>query len=186
MPRCCRPGARQIVEAVPVDPGDSPDQKLGGSLQPELLNLLRAKGRDPNFGDPDRKVGDLVNLAELVGPLVNGPVVPVQREPVYRDYIELVEHAEPAQCLNEVGIDRRDSPQNASQTGIFAAYGGRCGLHQIGVYPPAGIELEIPMRHVVGFIPQLDRLDHAVAPTDSTGRPLSSRMASRYPCNVPT
>src|SRR3954447_26500546 len=186
MPGRCRPGARQIVETVPVDPGHPPDEKLGGSLQPELLNLLCTKSGDSNLRDPDREVGHLVNLAELVGPLVNGPVVPVQRKPVDRDHVQLSEHAESIQCLDEIGIDRGDAPEHPSQTGIFAARCGGGSLHQVRIYPPTGIELEIPMRHVVRFVPQLDCFDHAVAPTDSTGRLLSSRMASRYPDKVPT
>src|SRR3954471_22568182 len=47
-----RPGARQIIKAVPVQTIDASDEQLRGFAKTELLHFFRAKGRDARFRHP--------------------------------------------------------------------------------------------------------------------------------------
>ena len=76
-----------------MDDRRPPDQQLGGTLEPEHLDLLGAEGRDADLGDPDRQVGDGLDLLQLGRPLIELPVVPVEREAVHRDRVDLRQHA---------------------------------------------------------------------------------------------
>ena len=79
--------------------GGAPDQQLGRAPSAELLHLLGAEGGDADLGHPDRQVGDRLDLVQLVRPLVDLPVVPVEREAVHRDHVDVVEHALAVQRL---------------------------------------------------------------------------------------
>src|SRR5579883_346838 len=52
MPCRCRPGAGKIVQAVPMNPGHSPDEEFRGAIQSELLNLFRSETGDAGLGNP--------------------------------------------------------------------------------------------------------------------------------------
>ena len=107
------PGARQVVEAVPVDARRLADQKLGRPLQAPDLDLLGAEGRDADLADPDRQVGDGADLVDLRRPFVDLPQVPVEREAVHGDRVDVVEHALVRQVADEAGIDRRHAAEHA-------------------------------------------------------------------------
>jgi hypothetical protein len=62
-----------------VDARRTPDEELRGPAEPELLDFLGAERGDTDLGDPDRQIHDRLDLAELVGPLLELPVVPVER-----------------------------------------------------------------------------------------------------------
>src|SRR5437868_1028446 len=81
----CGPLLRQIVEAVPVDARGPADQHFGGSLDAEFLDLLGPEARDADLRDPDGLAAGPLDLAQLLRPLVYGPVVPIQREAVDRE-----------------------------------------------------------------------------------------------------
>ena len=56
------------------------------------------------------------------------------------------------QSLDEAGINRRDPAQHPGKAGILTVHGSRRGLDQIGVYPPSRVDLEIPVRNIVGLV----------------------------------
>lgn len=100
------PGPRQVEQAIPVNSRRPADQELRGTLKAELLNLVGAKGGNPYFGDPHRQGGNGMDLSELVGPLVDGPMIPVEREAMHGHGIHMVEHSQFLQGPDEAGIDR--------------------------------------------------------------------------------
>ena len=54
VPRRRRPGTRQIVQAVPMNPRRAPDQQLGGTLQAPALHLFGAEARSADLRYPYR------------------------------------------------------------------------------------------------------------------------------------
>src|SRR5581483_9833632 len=50
--------------------------------------------------------------------------------------------------------------QHACQRGILAGDGVARELHHLGIDAPFGIQRGIPMRLVVGLVPELDGFDH--------------------------
>src|SRR3546814_2089884 len=91
MPRRCGPGARQVVEAVPMYARHAVAQKLRHAPDPEVLHLFRTEAGRTDFRYPDRQVGDGLDLSQLVGPFVDRPVVPIERETVHRDKLREIE-----------------------------------------------------------------------------------------------
>jgi len=69
----------------------APDEQLGGTAQTKFLDLVGAKCRDADFSDPNREMGDSVNFPELFGPLVDGPVVPIQGKAVNGNHVHVVQ-----------------------------------------------------------------------------------------------
>src|SRR5205823_2860301 len=61
-----RPGLRQIKQTIPMNAINLAAQKFRGTLQSELLNLLRSEGRYSDLGDPHGQRGDALNFADLV------------------------------------------------------------------------------------------------------------------------
>src|SRR4051812_37747858 len=55
VPRGGRPGARQVVKAVPMDAWRPTDQQFGGAIEAPGLNLLGAKAGYAHFRNPDRQ-----------------------------------------------------------------------------------------------------------------------------------
>src|SRR5579883_1362414 len=73
MARGGRPGARQIVEAVPVDALGSAAQQLRGALEAEFLHFVGAEGGHADLGDPHRERGDRADFRDLRRPFVDVP-----------------------------------------------------------------------------------------------------------------
>src|ERR1043166_7146139 len=65
-----------------------------------------AEGRSTYFRNPDRQVCDVADLLKLVGPLVNGPMIPVERKTMHGDDVEAVQDALCFHVANECRIDR--------------------------------------------------------------------------------
>ena len=83
VPRFSGPGGRQVKKRVPVNPFDLRLlQQLDRALHAKILNFLRAKGGAPNLGHPNRLAGNLGGFGDAVRPLVDVPMVPVQRKAV--------------------------------------------------------------------------------------------------------
>src|SRR5438105_14253800 len=110
-----RPRPRQVVQAVPMHAFGSPDEQLGGAAQTELLYFLGPESRYAHFGHPHRKIGHLLDLADLVGPFMDSPMIPVERETVYGDHIHVIEHALHFYIPNKDRIHGGDAAQNAQQ-----------------------------------------------------------------------
>src|SRR5262249_3502533 len=66
-----------------------------------------------------------------------------------------------AHQLNEVWIDRRNSAQNQRQFRVLVAHRPAGSDHHLGKKLPIRIKLEVPMRQIVGFIPQHYGFNHA-------------------------
>src|SRR5690606_20736859 len=73
MPRRCLPGARQVVQAVPINPGRASDEQLGRAIDAPCLHFLRAEARYTHSRHPQRFVVVRADLSELVRPLVDLP-----------------------------------------------------------------------------------------------------------------
>src|SRR5215211_2863319 len=89
------------------------DQQLSGSAQPEFLHFFRAETRDADFGDPDGQISNAFNFADALRPFVNGPMIPIERKAVQCDYIEMFKQTKASHSLDEIGINRRDTAENA-------------------------------------------------------------------------
>ena len=76
-----------------MDALHAPGEQLRRALEAELLHLLGAERRDAHFRHPEGQLGDGADLVQLVRPLVDLPVVPVEREAVHRDDVHVIEHA---------------------------------------------------------------------------------------------
>src|SRR4051794_32038569 len=59
------PGARQVEQAVPMNPIGPAEQQLSRATQAELLHFLGTEARDARFGDPNRKIRHCPDFREL-------------------------------------------------------------------------------------------------------------------------
>jgi hypothetical protein len=86
--------------------------RLGRSLQAEDLDPLGPKTRNADFGYPDGQLGPRANLLELARPIVERPMVPVQRKPMDGRGVEMFERAVAVEEREETGINGRDPDHN--------------------------------------------------------------------------
>src|SRR5215213_4226701 len=77
-----RPGAGQVVEAVPVNPWAATAQQFRRAFQAPGLNFLRSEAGDAYFRDPHGQRGRGPYLVELGWPIAQPPQIPGQRETV--------------------------------------------------------------------------------------------------------
>jgi len=91
-------------------------------------------------------------------------MVPVERETVQRHDVNLIERAFCLKVLNERRIDRRDAAEHARQGRVRGADGLRGAGRHLGEQPPVRIEFRVPMRLVVGLVPDHRGFDHARVP----------------------
>src|SRR4051812_8156771 len=112
-------------------------------------------------------------------------MIPVEWESMDRHHIDVVEHTQSAESPNEVRVDRGDTAKHPGHRAL-GPYSLGGGFNQICIHLPPGIDFEVPMGHVIRLVPKLDGFDHVNASALSMGRALSTRIASRYPCSVPT
>jgi hypothetical protein len=143
-----------------MDARGAADQQLGGALQAELLHLFGSEGGNPDLRDPDRQLGARRDLRQLIGPLVDHPVVPVERETVHRHRVHLVENALTLHVLDEQRVDRRDAAEHAGQISVLGRHRLPCEARHLGEAGPFRVDLEIPVRLVVGLVPDHHRFDH--------------------------
>jgi hypothetical protein len=101
-----------------------------------------------------------MDLCNLFRPLVDLPMIPIERKAMHGDDIENIEHAVTLHVADEIGIDRRNTAETLKQPRIFGPHRRRGELHHLGVSAPVTIDLEVPVGLVVGFVPEHDRFDH--------------------------
>src|SRR5215204_3945425 len=105
MARRGRPRARQVVQAVPMDAVDAAGEQFSRPEQAKLLHFLRAEGRNAYFRNPYRTIGHGAHFFELRGPLMNLPMVPVERKAMHRDDVHTLERAVAIERLDEARVD---------------------------------------------------------------------------------
>src|SRR5438105_12594257 len=113
MPGCCRPGFRQIVERIPMNPRCSSDKQFSRSTQTKLLHFFRTEGGDADLRHPNRQVGNGTDFIETARPFLNHPIVPIEWKTMHGHGIELVEDAEVLDTADEMRINRRNAAENA-------------------------------------------------------------------------
>ena len=77
-------------------------QQFRGAGQSENLNFFCAKGGHSDFGYPNRKLRGGLNFRQLVGPLMDGPMIPVEWKSMDADGI----HKKAVELLNQVSPAR--------------------------------------------------------------------------------
>lgn len=87
------PLRRQVEQAVPENTLCFTAQQFRGALQAEHLHFIRAERRYAHFGDPDRQVRYRANFIQLFRPVVELPMVPIERKPVDGNSVEMLEQA---------------------------------------------------------------------------------------------
>src|SRR5215212_5066562 len=106
MPRRRLPCRGKVVKTVPMDPWGPAGKKFCGPAHAPVLNFFSAERRYADLGHPDRQGHDGLNFGELVRPLIDLPQIPVEREAVHGDDINMVENALCLHVLNEGWVDR--------------------------------------------------------------------------------
>src|SRR5690606_5267133 len=117
------PGARQIVQAVPVDARRTPDEQLRRALDPPGLHFLSAETRHADFRDPYRALRERLDLTQALRPCIDLPEIPVEREAVHGEHIDVRESSLAIEQPQELRIDRRDSAEHHGQAGVLGVDG---------------------------------------------------------------
>src|SRR6266540_1079321 len=107
------PGARQVIEAVPVDARRSTDKQFGGAFQAPRLDLFGSEAGNAYFGHPDWQLGNRTNLIKFAGPFMDFPEIPVEWKSMNSHDIHMIEHPESRHVTHERGVDRRDTSEDA-------------------------------------------------------------------------
>src|SRR5437868_14400474 len=108
-----------------MDSLSAADQQLRRSLEAELLYLFRAERRHADFRNPDRQRSDFLYLADPLRPFIYIRMVPIEREPVQCNRVDIIQAALRPHFSNVPGIDRLDSAQHAGMPGDLGCSG--CG-----------------------------------------------------------
>ena len=158
------PRRGQIHEAVPEDAVHLPEQQLFRSLQAKHLHFVGTKRRDADLRHPDRQVRHCANFVQLFGPVIDLPMVPVERETMHRDGVEMVEQPIVFQQRDEDGINRRNAAQYQRQVRRLPP-NRRCPEpYHFRKLAPLGIHREVPVGEIVGLVPEFDGFDHGRIP----------------------
>src|SRR5438270_6466800 len=155
------PGGGQVQQAVPVHALNHRQKQLRGALQTEDLNLFSAERRNAGFRHPNWFASDRADFLDLLRPIMDLPVVPIQREAVHGDNIDRVKDSIRTQELNEMRINGRDAAQDQRQLRIFAVDRLGRGDDHLSKHLPIRVQLEIPMGEIVWFIPKHHCFNHA-------------------------
>jgi hypothetical protein len=150
----------QIEQAVPIDAFGAVQQQFTCPLQTEHLDFIRPEGRNTHLRHPDRQMGDCPDLVKLLGPIIDLPMVPIQRETMHRHAIQVIQQMIALQQRDKIGINGRDPAEDQWQLRAQFPDGESGHLRHCRKFFPAGIHLEVPMRQVVRLVPQLDCFDH--------------------------
>src|SRR6188768_490986 len=89
-----------------------PAQELCRPLQAELLHLFGAESRHAYFRDPNWLVGDAAYVLHARRPLVDWPVVPIEREAVRGHDVDFVEHPLRPHIFEKSWVNRRNSAEH--------------------------------------------------------------------------
>jgi hypothetical protein len=128
------------------------------------LNFFRAEARDAYFGHPHRKIRHRVDRRKPLRPLINLPKIPIERETVNGNHIHILENAFRCEGANEMFVDRRDAAKNPQQARPLRCDRPACGIRHAREQRKVGIDLGIPVRFVVRFVPDFHRFDHQLFP----------------------
>ena len=165
VPRLRAPFLRQVEQRIPVDVRHPPEQQLRGAFEAEDLHLVRPEAADADLGRPDRLVGHhRFDLGDLVGPGMDRPEVPVEWEAVDGDHVDRVQRAVAAHLLHPRRVDRRHAAQHPRHLRVDRGNRPAGADHRVGIDRPIGIEIGVPVRLVVGFVPDHRRFDHGRTP----------------------
>src|SRR5579871_1645502 len=82
VPRSRRPSAGEVEETVPVDALGTADQQFSRAPESKVLDFLCPESRNPDLRNPDWQRRDLLDLLKLIGPLVDGPMIPIKGKAV--------------------------------------------------------------------------------------------------------
>jgi hypothetical protein len=145
-----------------VDARRAADQQFSRAIEAPGLDLLGAEARHADLRDPDRTIGHGPDLLNLCRPFVDRPQVPIERKPVHRDRIDVIEHTFAGHVGDKVRIDGRNAAENARQRRVGVLHGLAGGDSHLGKQRPVGIYLGIPMGLVVRLVPDHDGFDHAI------------------------
>ena len=116
---------------------------------------------DAAFGDPDRPVRHYgADVLEPLRPFVDRPQVPVEREAVHGYGIDGVHRPVLDHQPHEVGIDRRHAAQHAGEPRALGGDGKARLTRHLAEHRPARVKLEVPVRLVVGLVPDHHGIDH--------------------------
>src|SRR4051812_1314242 len=119
MAGCGRPGAREVIKTVPMNARGFSAQEFSRASQAPGLHFFGPEARDAHLRDPDRERGNGPDLVELGRPIADLPQIPVKRESVYGEHVDLVEDALGAEVDDEARIDWRDTAENALDARCF-------------------------------------------------------------------
>ena len=176
------PGARQVEQRVPEDARHPAEQQLGGAVDAELLDFLGAEAADADLGDPDLLVRDhRLDLGDLAPAIRRSATGSSRAESRARATTSTcVEHAVSLHPLDPERVDRRHAAEHALHLRIDRA-DRLAGLDRhVGEHRPFGVDLGVPMRLVVGLVPDHRRFDHRRPPAPDRRRPgRTSRKAAR-------
>src|SRR3981081_3953592 len=147
------------------------EEQVCRATKAEFLHFFGSKRGDSGFGNPNRHRCQRLDLRKLLWPFVDHPVVPVQWKPVDGEDIHVVEDTLRFHVQDKVWINGRNAAQDFEEVRRLGFYGGGGGgrVRHGGENFPARIELEVPMRLIVGLVPEHYRFDHAEASQLATG-----------------
>ena len=145
-------------------------QQLGGAAQAPFLHLLGAEGGDADLGDPDRQMRRPRGSCRswpATRRSSSGSSRAGSRAPRPRRASSSTPW--PSSSADEIRVDRRHAAEHARQA-------RRLGRDRLAGEPrharehrPVRVVLEIPMRLVVGLVPDHRRFDHRRAPSAARG-----------------
>src|SRR6185437_1224460 len=144
-----------------MDALSAPHQQIRSPPHPEGLHLFGAERRSSNLQHPHRLARHCARLRHPLRPLVDLPVVPVQRKPMHAGYIDMLNNPEAHHHPQKVAIARRNSAKHDGQLRVHLAYRMRSQLHHVGEPLPARIKMKIPVRKIIRLVPKHDGFDHS-------------------------
>src|SRR3982751_6226424 len=95
------PCRRQIVKAVPMNPGGPASEEICRPLQSPGLHFFRSKGRYSDFGNPHWNINHCFDFGDLVRPLLDLPEIPIEWKAMHGNGIDMLEHAAGLHAFHE-------------------------------------------------------------------------------------
>jgi hypothetical protein len=100
------------------------------------------------------------SISAISRPLVDVPVVPVEREAVHGHHVDEVDEAVAADEVEPPRVDRRHAPEHDRQAGRERPDAPRRAAGHGAELLPPGSTWKVPVRLVVRLVPELDGFDH--------------------------
>src|SRR6185312_9661417 len=92
------------------------------------------------------------------------PVIPIQRKSMNADGVNAIHHAIGPHEAQKITIAGGNASEDNGNLRVDAADRGGSQLDHFTEPLPFGIELEVPMRKVVWFVPQHKCFEHGLSP----------------------